>query len=73
MSVLVLERGGPANGWMDWVPLISSNPYREGAPVGRWWTRPVLPTEDRTMEVVCGEALGGTSAVNCMFYTRGKT
>ncbi|EIW54978.1 GMC oxidoreductase [Trametes versicolor FP-101664 SS1] len=71
VSVLVLERGGLANGWMDRVPLISSNPYREGAPVGRWWTRPVLPTEDRAMEVVCGEALGGTSAVNCMFYTRG--
>lgn len=25
------------------------------------------------MEVVCGEALGGTSAINCMFYTRGKS
>ncbi|OJT07574.1 L-sorbose 1-dehydrogenase [Trametes pubescens] len=71
VSVLVLERGGLANSWMDRVPLISSNPYRAGAPVGRWWTRPVLPTEDRAMEVVCGEALGGTSAINCMFYTRG--
>ncbi|KAI0828709.1 GMC oxidoreductase [Trametes gibbosa] len=71
VSVLILERGTFANGWADRVPLISSNPYREGAPVGRWWSRPVEHAEGRSMEVVCGEALGGTSAINCMFYTRG--
>ncbi|KAI0631282.1 GMC oxidoreductase [Trametes polyzona] len=71
VTVLVLERGGFANGWADKVPLISSNPYRDGAPVGRWWSQPVEEAGGRPMEVMCGEALGGTSAINCMFYTRG--
>ncbi|KAH9852303.1 GMC oxidoreductase [Lenzites betulinus] len=71
VSVLILERGTFANGWADKVPLISSNPYREGAPVGRWWSQPAEHAEGQSLEVVCGEALGGTSAINCMFYTRG--
>ncbi|KAJ8473650.1 hypothetical protein ONZ51_g7726 [Trametes cubensis] len=75
VTVLLLERGGVANGWADRVPLISSNPYREGAPTSRWWSQP-LPwrTSDgrsRSQEVICGEALGGTSTINCTFYTRG--
>ncbi|KAI0370602.1 GMC oxidoreductase [Pilatotrama ljubarskyi] len=71
VTVLLLERGGVPDGWSDRVPLISSNPYREGAPVGRWWAQPMPHAENRSLEVVCGEALGGTSAINCMFYTRG--
>ncbi|KAI0327592.1 GMC oxidoreductase [Cubamyces sp. BRFM 1775] len=75
VTVLLLERGGIANGWADKVPLISSNPYREGAPTSRWWSQP-LPwkaSDGRSLaqEVVCGEALGGTSVINCTFYTRG--
>ncbi|KAH9899160.1 alcohol oxidase [Cubamyces lactineus] len=75
ITLLLLERGGVANGWADRVPLISSNPYREGAPTSRWWSQP-LPwkTTDgrsRSQEVICGEALGGSSAINCTFYTRG--
>ncbi|KAI0355903.1 GMC oxidoreductase [Trametes cingulata] len=71
VTVLLLERGGVPDVWAHRVPLISSNPYREGAPVGRWWTQPMPHAENRCLEVVCGEALGGTSAINCMFYTRG--
>ncbi|KAI9069674.1 GMC oxidoreductase [Trametes sanguinea] len=76
VTVLLLERGGVSNGWMDRVPLISSNPYRAGAPVGRWWSQPLPMSrspegQSRSLEVVCGEALGGTSAINSTFYTRG--
>ncbi|KAI8972817.1 alcohol oxidase [Trametes punicea] len=76
VTVLLLERGPIANGWADRVPLISSNPYREGAPVGRWWSQPMPMCRSpdgrsQSLEVVCGEALGGTSTINSMFYTRG--
>ncbi|OSD05203.1 GMC oxidoreductase [Trametes coccinea BRFM310] len=76
VTVLLLERGGVADSWADRVPLISSNPYRAGAPVGRWWSQPLPKSRSaegrsRSLEVVCGETLGGTSAINSTFYTRG--
>ncbi|TFY74655.1 hypothetical protein EWM64_g9357 [Hericium alpestre] len=71
VTVLLLERGNVTDTWASKVPLISSDLFRSGTPAARWTTQPMPEVDGRTLEVVRGEALGGTSRVNGLVYTRG--
>ncbi|KAI0633939.1 alcohol oxidase [Trametes polyzona] len=71
VSVLVIEQGPVADTWASRVPLISGNPYRSGTVAATWWARPMPQVDGRSLQVMRGEALGGTSRINALLYTRG--
>ena len=71
VKVLVIERGSVADTWASKVPMISANTFREGGHARRWFAQPLAEANDRCLEVVCGEGIGGTSRINGMLYTRG--
>ena len=73
ITVLLLEQGPVADTWASRVPLISGNPYRSGTLARTWWSLPMPDADNRCLEVMRGEALGGTSRINCMYYTRGAS
>ncbi|KAL1937370.1 hypothetical protein VTO73DRAFT_13776 [Trametes versicolor] len=71
VSVLVVEQGPVADTWASRVPLISGNPYRDGTLAATWWSQPMPELDGRAIQVMRGEALGGTSRINALLYTRG--
>ncbi|KAI0776548.1 alcohol oxidase [Trametes elegans] len=71
VSVLVIEQGPVADTWASRVPLLSGNPYRAGTLAATWWARPMPQVDGRALQVMRGEALGGTSRINSLLYTRG--
>ncbi|KAH9856086.1 alcohol oxidase [Lenzites betulinus] len=71
VTVLVVEQGPVADTLKSRVPLISGNPYRRGTVAATWWARPLPELGGRSLEVMRGEALGGTSRINSLLYTRG--
>ncbi|KAH9900666.1 alcohol oxidase [Cubamyces lactineus] len=71
VSVLVIEQGPVADTWASRVPVISGDPYRSGTLASTWWALPMAQVERRSLEVMRGEALGGTSRINSLLYTRG--
>ncbi|KAI0820493.1 alcohol oxidase [Trametes gibbosa] len=71
VTVLVVEQGPVADTWASRVPLISGDPYRSDTVAATWWARPMPELEGRSIEVMRGEALGGTSRINALLYTRG--
>ncbi|EIW86015.1 alcohol oxidase [Coniophora puteana RWD-64-598 SS2] len=73
--VLLIEAGPVADSWASRVPLLSSDFASDGT---RTWTRPSAlegnmgPGEEgRSIPLVTGRALGGSSRINQMLYTRG--
>lgn len=70
-KVLLVERGVLADSWASRVPLISSNFAADNAPVYKWKTVPQEHANGQEFQVVAGKALGGTSRINSMLYTRG--
>lgn len=72
VTVLLIEQGPVENSWMSRVPLISSNPFRSGTVAKTWWSLPIQGADNRYLEIMRGEALGGTSRINSLLYTRGK-
>ena len=73
VSVLVIELGPVADTWASRVPLISGNPYRTGSVAAQWWSSPMHEANSRYQQVMRAEALGGTSRINGLLYTRGRT
>ncbi|CAL1700462.1 unnamed protein product [Somion occarium] len=71
-TVLVIERGPLADTWTSRVPLISSNSQRAGAPCAIFPAMPLAHADNRVLQLVQGEGLGGGSRVNACLYTRGS-
>lgn len=71
LSVLVIEKGKPSFSWASRVPLLSSNFQSDGTRTFKFESAPQAHVGGRKMEIVGGKALGGTSRINGMLYTRG--
>lgn len=71
-SVLVLERGLANSTWMSRIPLVGSNILNPDMGAVSWYSEAMKHCGDRPDLVCCGEALGGTSPINGMIYTRGS-
>ncbi|RPD76871.1 alcohol oxidase [Lentinus tigrinus ALCF2SS1-7] len=72
VSVLLLEQGPVADTWASRVPLLSGNMFAKDSLAARWWSLPLKNADNRFLEIIRGEALGGTSRINGMLYTRGS-
>jgi choline dehydrogenase len=70
-SVLLLESGPANDTWASRVPLMSGNIHDPSTGAVNWLCEPMRNCEDRQIPVFRGEALGGTSRVNALLYTRG--
>lgn len=68
-TVLLVERGPVADTWASRVPLLSSD-FSGGTGNQRRLTE-YQPELGRQLELVNGSALGGSSRINQMLYTRG--
>ncbi|KAJ7068963.1 alcohol oxidase [Mycena belliarum] len=71
VSVLLIERGPVSNDWQAHVPVLSANIYRPGAPAAIFPMSPLTHANDRVVQAVIGEGLGGGSLINGQIYTRG--
>jgi choline dehydrogenase-like flavoprotein len=70
-SVLLLERGGVQDSWISRVPLFSSHFASDGS--RSWVTQSTTQehVDNREIEIIGGNCLGGSSRINAMLYTRG--
>ncbi|ETS77919.1 hypothetical protein PFICI_09981 [Pestalotiopsis fici W106-1] len=70
VSVLLLEKGGVGDGWLSRVPLISGS-LAKFLQVTHRWSESISNCNGRRTDLWTGEALGGSSRINQMLYTRG--
>jgi len=70
ISVLLLESGPVLSSWSSRVPLLSTNYRIKSSPAYKWATAPIQCLKERTLEMVSGKAMGGTSNINALLYTR---
>ncbi|KAJ3734417.1 GMC oxidoreductase [Lentinula guzmanii] len=69
-TVLLIERGPVVNSWISRVPLISSNFQDQKAPVYKWNSTPMQGIGGKSLNLAAGKALGGTTKVNGLIYSR---
>ncbi|KAF5380048.1 hypothetical protein D9615_006158 [Tricholomella constricta] len=69
-TVLLIERGPVVDSWSAKVPLLSSNFTDQKAPVYKWQSAPLPAVNGKTVTMVTGKALGGSSKINGLLYTR---
>ncbi|GJJ10620.1 hypothetical protein Clacol_004847 [Clathrus columnatus] len=70
-SVLVIERGDVSDNWLTRIPLFSSDFHSDGSRSQVWRSAPQKLLNNRAIEMVRGNSLGGSSRINAMLYTRG--
>ncbi|KAJ3880591.1 GMC oxidoreductase [Lentinula edodes] len=68
--VLLIERGPVVDSWISQVPLISSNFQDQRAPVYKWQSAPMRGIGGKSLSLAAGKALGGTTKVNGLIYSR---
>ncbi|KAK0234222.1 glucose-methanol-choline oxidoreductase [Armillaria fumosa] len=71
VTVLLIERGSVADTWANGVPLVSSNIFSKDSVARPLNSLPQVHADHRVIPLMRGQALGGTSRVNGMFYTHG--
>ncbi|KAF9459281.1 GMC oxidoreductase [Collybia nuda] len=69
-SVLLIERGPVVDSWASRVPLISSNFQDAKSPAYTFNSVPLPGLGGRSLALVGGKALGGTSKLNGLIYSR---
>lgn len=69
-AVLLVERGPLADSWASRVPLLSSDFASNGSRTQKRQSD-YQPELGRPIELIVGSALGGSSRINQMLYTRG--
>lgn len=70
VTVLLLEKGGIGDNWLSRIPLISGS-LSKFLQVTHRWSESIANCNDRQTDLWTGEALGGSSRINQMLYTRG--
>lgn len=72
VSVLVVEAGKIADGWTSRVPLISANFMANHSGTYDRVSVPQSNLGGRKQHLISGKAIGGTTRINAMLYTRGS-
>ncbi|THU89961.1 GMC oxidoreductase [Dendrothele bispora CBS 962.96] len=67
---LLVERGPVIDGWLSNVPLVSSNFSDQKAPVYKWQSTPLKGLGGKSLTLVTGKALGGSTKMNGLIYSR---
>lgn len=70
-TVLLIERGPIMDSWVSRVPLLSSDFSSDGSRSRKHMSECQLEVGSKQFELVNGSALGGTTRINQMLYTRG--
>ena len=71
LGVLLLEAGGPSDGFWNRTPAGVARLHKSEQFNWNYMTLPVSGLRDRTIYWPAGKALGGSSAINGMVYIRG--
>ncbi|KIJ25763.1 GMC oxidoreductase [Sphaerobolus stellatus SS14] len=70
-TVLVVERDQPSLTWASQVPLLSAASQGDESRNLKFASAPQKHAENKEMEVIVGSAMGGSSRIDGMIYTRG--
>lgn len=70
-TVLLIERGPVADNWVSRVPLLSSD-FSSDRTRSQRRVSEYQPELGRSIELIHGSALGGTSRINQMLYIKGS-
>ncbi|KAI0174515.1 hypothetical protein BJ166DRAFT_150323 [Pestalotiopsis sp. NC0098] len=70
VTLLLLEKGGVCDNWLARIPLISGS-LAKFFQVTHRWSESIVSCNGRQTDLWTGEAVGGSSRINQMLYTRG--